>query len=754
MPPVASILLDAVLKSTVVLSLAWIAGLLLKNHSAASRHLMRAIALTACMLLPLLSLLLPAWHVRGWPQYVSSSEPPLNAGQSAAAVRSHQPPPRAGIPAKIRATESAARPPAQIRPDYGAARPASSAPKASESRTSAEGRKAFIGQNFDWRLLLGFGWLLGAAIFVVRALIAEIRLRRLLRNATPLQDPGWSARLHSLACSVGIRRPVALLTSQETEVPLTAGMLRPKVVLSPDFEEWRPLRGDAVLRHELAHIKRMDAITHGLANLAIAVYWFHPLVWKTVTAMRAEGERACDDYVLAAGTRASEYAHELLEIAASLRQPDYTAALGMARRSELEGRVMAILNPAMRRGSISRNTVFAVITLMLALTLPLAAMRPLPPQNATGPAKVQKPSPATPVTPAAPPGPAMKLPTPPAPPAPGQSVAIPEEPADPPEVEAPEVEAPPAVVAPEMVEVDALALSRAERDVEAAESELKSAGAEIASEASRTDLSQEQLDQERRQLEELKAEIAALHQEIRALRSQHLPALAGSRDAMNEYQAAMKAYQVQAGALRGRFAAGFNDKDMLEKLHGQLAALAEQQEVMKDMRRNWLQESTAMQALSQQAALKALQQSAEMRSFAVAGSGRGLKAHLAQRAAALGNECLTAKGSSRSLQLRSENNHKNWSMSWTGESCTASVHAEGEFVFTHEGTEIQSLSPGGFIEIRERKGDTSRHLKVTSSSGGLNYALTVNGKQQPFDESAKKWLASYLLAFDEGWENF
>src|SRR5258708_36165858 len=69
MLPVFYIMVDAALKSTVLLAAAWVAGLLLKNHSAASRHLMRALALAGCLLLPIFSLLLPAWHMPGLPRY-------------------------------------------------------------------------------------------------------------------------------------------------------------------------------------------------------------------------------------------------------------------------------------------------------------------------------------------------------------------------------------------------------------------------------------------------------------------------------------------------------------------------------------------------------------------------------------------------------------------------------------------------------------------------------------------------------------
>src|SRR5262249_20742962 len=164
-------------------------------------------------------------------------------------------------------------------------------------------------------------------------------------------------------------RKIRLLESKETEVPLATGILHPKVILPPDHGEWSEVRRSAVLHHEIAHIKRIDALTHTVAHAATVLYWFHPLTWLTVWAMRAEREHACDDQVLAAGTKASDYAHELLDIVSGLRQPALAGALAMARRSQLEGRVLAVLNPGLRRGGVSRWTSLAAVAIVLGVAL-------------------------------------------------------------------------------------------------------------------------------------------------------------------------------------------------------------------------------------------------------------------------------------------------------------------------------------------------------------------------------------------------
>jgi beta-lactamase regulating signal transducer with metallopeptidase domain len=385
---------DTVAKATILLGLAWIAGLLLKNRSAALRHTMRACALGAVVLLPVFSYLVPAWHWQGLPPLLETKKQPAATIETPVALQvSPESKIREGDLALPSATESNHQPDA---PGFSASRIA-----------------------FNWPQLLVMLWLLGLGIVALRLLLSRSRFAQLVLRAAAVDDPSWHSQVQEIAHLLGIRRSVALLESPETEVPLASGAWHPKIVLSPDHAEWSPLRRNAILHHELAHIRRLDTLAQALCHVTIALYWFHPLVWLTVKAMRAEREQACDDYVLASGTKPSEYAHELLEIASSVRQPEFITALAMARRSQLEGRVMALLNPALRRESISQSATLTIVLLTLCAVLPLAAI-----QTATPPQKSPKPrTEATPkVTPSAPAANTEveepNMPEPPAPPAP------------------------------------------------------------------------------------------------------------------------------------------------------------------------------------------------------------------------------------------------------------------------------------------------------------------------------------------------
>ena len=130
-----------------------------------------------------------------------------------------------------------------------------------------------------------------------------------------------------------------------------------------------------MLLHELAHIERRDCLTQTLASLTSAVYWIHPGAWWAARRLQVEREFACDDRVLGLGAGARDYAGHLLEIAYSLgggRTP--ALAVGMARRGQLEGRLLAVLDAARNRKAPSAPGRLVASVAALAVLLPLAAL--------------------------------------------------------------------------------------------------------------------------------------------------------------------------------------------------------------------------------------------------------------------------------------------------------------------------------------------------------------------------------------------
>jgi hypothetical protein len=173
-----------------------------------------------------------------------------------------------------------------------------------------------------------------------------------------------------------MHRPIAFGESVTAPVPIACGVWRPAIVLPEDAWQWPEDRLRIVLLHELAHIKRYDYLTLVLAQGLCAVYWFNPLAWVAARCLCAERERACDDVVLATGTKGSDYAGHLVEIARAMqtRWLPVPAGLSIAHRSHLENRLIAILDPRIRRSS-TRHARLGALAIVLLMSIPITAVQ-------------------------------------------------------------------------------------------------------------------------------------------------------------------------------------------------------------------------------------------------------------------------------------------------------------------------------------------------------------------------------------------
>jgi len=229
----------------------------------------------------------------------------------------------------------------------------------------------------DWTAMLLTLWAAGAVLMLTRLGIGLWRMSGAVRRARPVRGPYWEEMLDDACAQVGCRRSIRLLASAEVEVPATVGMLRPVIVVPLHADAWVWDRRKAVLLHELVHITRFDWPARMVARVARAVYWFNPLVWWAARRLDLEQELACDEEVLALGTHASSYACHLLGIARHALPCPAPAipALGMARRTHLEERIMSILNRS-NHGRVGMAVLVPAIVLMAAMVPALAAVYP------------------------------------------------------------------------------------------------------------------------------------------------------------------------------------------------------------------------------------------------------------------------------------------------------------------------------------------------------------------------------------------
>lgn len=344
------------LKATALLVLALAVTSLLRRASAGTRHLVWLATLAGILALPAVSLWTP----------LRLAIVPAELMPSLAQVA---PPERVGVPSAPSATGGAT---VSVSSSVVTARQLPTTDNRSPVTDLAPNERRLP----IWAALLAV-WGAVAVVLMTWLGFGALSVRRIVRAGRELDERAWTAPLCEIADRLDLDAVPRLLSSPLIEMPFACGVLQPTIVLPASSEEWSDSRRRAVLFHELAHVKRRDLVGHTLGRVACALYWFHPLVWTAARRLRAESERACDDLVLSCGARASDYADHLLDIVISVRHHGAPAtAMPMARRRELEGRVLAILDPAVARIGPGRVQSAALVAGIGALALSVAAMAP------------------------------------------------------------------------------------------------------------------------------------------------------------------------------------------------------------------------------------------------------------------------------------------------------------------------------------------------------------------------------------------
>jgi TonB family protein len=215
-------------------------------------------------------------------------------------------------------------------------------------------------------------WASGALAVLLRLAAGMGRILWLARAAKRVKAPEEAAELMH---RIGVKG-VTFGESDRVAMPITWGVLRPLILLPRGRSEWPPERMRLVLAHELIHVQQRDCLIQLLMQFACCLYWFHPLMWLGAAQFRKERERACDDGVLNLGIAGPEYAGHLLELARTLKvgaRP--SLAVAMAHQSNLESRLLALLDAKVNRKKLSRTATVLAILAAVCLMLPLASVR-------------------------------------------------------------------------------------------------------------------------------------------------------------------------------------------------------------------------------------------------------------------------------------------------------------------------------------------------------------------------------------------
>jgi beta-lactamase regulating signal transducer with metallopeptidase domain len=158
-------------------------------------------------------------------------------------------------------------------------------------------------------------WLAGVTFLSLRFLGGLAVAHRLKRRFTAPVEPAWQDLVDRLSLRLGVERAVRLCESAAAEVPTVIGWLSP-VILVPVglLAGLSPAQVEAVLAHELAHVRRCDYLVNIVQTMVETLLFYHPAVWWVSRQVREERENCCDDLAVAACGDVLVYARALAEL--------------------------------------------------------------------------------------------------------------------------------------------------------------------------------------------------------------------------------------------------------------------------------------------------------------------------------------------------------------------------------------------------------------------------------------------------------
>ena len=218
---------------------------------------------------------------------------------------------------------------------------------------------------------LSMFWLGGVCVFYLRHLAGWASVGRLRRRGVCAADTLWQHRLDQLSATLRVSQPVRLLESCFVDAPIVLGHLRPVILLPIGLLTGLPAAQiEAILLHELAHVRRHDYLVNLVQRLVEGLFFYHPAVWWISHVIRTERENCCDDLAVAMSGDAHLYASALAVLEANRQSANRELALAATGGSVVK-RMQRLLYPKCTAAAKESWAPF-VMTVILMTTATLA----------------------------------------------------------------------------------------------------------------------------------------------------------------------------------------------------------------------------------------------------------------------------------------------------------------------------------------------------------------------------------------------
>jgi uncharacterized protein involved in exopolysaccharide biosynthesis len=220
---------------------------------------------------------------------------------------------------------------------------------------------------------LAGAWLLGVAVCLLRLMRGCLWVRHIRWRQTEPVGPAWLEILDDLRLRLEISRPVRLFKSALVEVPTVIGWMRPIILLpAATLAGLAPEQLEAILAHELAHVRRFDYLVNACQCALETLMFYHPAVWWISRCAREERENCCDDLVVQVCGNRLAYARALATLAeSSAGLPELAFA---ANGAPLLARIRRLLGVGNENGAAGARQLGGLVLLTIGLLLILAGV--------------------------------------------------------------------------------------------------------------------------------------------------------------------------------------------------------------------------------------------------------------------------------------------------------------------------------------------------------------------------------------------
>lgn len=218
-------------------------------------------------------------------------------------------------------------------------------------------------------------YIAGLGILLGRLLYNFYRTQRIRSKGLIVPDIQYVSSFYNYARQMNIGKGVRFFLSTYIDTPMVAGALKP-IVLVPAamISQLQPDELEAILLHELAHIKRHDYLFNILQTVIETILFFNPFVWLISKQVRREREHCCDDMVLAYTEDALPYAKALASLEMYRQNNNQLTLAAAGNKHQLFNRIKRIME--MKKNTTSYPQVMLTICIMLGLAISLVWLSP------------------------------------------------------------------------------------------------------------------------------------------------------------------------------------------------------------------------------------------------------------------------------------------------------------------------------------------------------------------------------------------